>query len=196
MTMSNKHGSLGKKKITWEVITTLKVAHLFKYHYLMHLSCLGMSLKNSAHSTDWALVFVTIHKQPLPLPHYCGISNLTRIAASLVWEVKWCTHVSSPVNSLNSTVIEYLNVCQDETSAAMCSATVLKNSDISVDYARSINIVTTYDLIFMTPGPYLLDILHTCLLDGEGWNHDMDTSGQRTEEQQKVTHVTNISTQH
>jgi hypothetical protein len=38
----------------------------------MNLCYFGMSLKFWC-SRDWAVAFMTIDEQPLPVPHYCGM---------------------------------------------------------------------------------------------------------------------------
>jgi len=49
----------------------------------MHLSHPGKSFHCS---TYLALALTTIHQQPLPLPHYCGISDIpTSTAQTAAW---------------------------------------------------------------------------------------------------------------
>jgi hypothetical protein len=51
----------------------------------MHLSHPGKSLGFHC-SKRLALALATIHQQPLPLPHYCGISDLpTSTAQTAAW---------------------------------------------------------------------------------------------------------------
>ena len=74
----------------------------------------------------------------------------------------------------------------------MYSGATLKHSNISVDYVRSINVVTTSHLIFMTQRTFTNG--HPSYMFKV--SHDKDTSGEGTEKPQKVRHVTNTSTQH
>jgi len=51
----------------------------------MHLSLPGKSLRLQC-SKCLALALTTIHQQPFPLPHYCGISDLpTSTAQRAAW---------------------------------------------------------------------------------------------------------------
>jgi hypothetical protein len=74
----------------------------------------------------------------------------------------------------------------------MCSGITLKNSNISVDYMGTINVVTTSHLIFITQGTLI--IRHRSYMFKV--NHYMNTSREGSEKPQNVKHVANTSTQH
>jgi hypothetical protein len=41
------------------------------------------------HSRHYGLTFTAIHKQPFPLPHYCGISILSNVASAGRTHAQW-----------------------------------------------------------------------------------------------------------
>jgi predicted SAM-dependent methyltransferase len=77
-------------------------------------------------------------------------------------------------------------------STLLCPGTMLKNSNISVDYVGSTNVATTSHLIFMTQGT--LTIGHPSYTFKV--NHYMNTFREGADKPQKVQHVTNTATQH
>ena len=104
------------------------------YHYfaaqspsaLLQLSNRGTNLKFCCR-TNTALVLVTMHKQLLPLPCAFSVSNVASCYSKRIFSV--LHFVSPPVKRLTAAMAEFLNLCQDEVNAVMCSGILSKNND-------------------------------------------------------------------